>query len=166
MPPGGDPTTAPELDAAVGVMLALLWRSNHGLALLSKRMLRSHGVTGQQRMILRIIARGAGVSPGRISETASLHPSTLTGILERLVRGGFAVRSRDAGDGRRSRFDLTPRGRAVAEARQGTVESAMVRSLAPLSPEERAVVRRWLEAFGDALGHERALHQPGTTARP
>ncbi|MDP2310616.1 MAG: MarR family transcriptional regulator [Pseudomonadota bacterium] len=147
----------PEHIAEAAVTLGQLWRANHELELLSKRMIKSLGVTGPQRMVLRIIARKRGISASGICETARIHASTLTGILERLARGGFIERTRDSDDGRRARFDLTPAGTRIAEARRGTVESAIVTSLASLSPEERAVVRRWLSAFGDALGQERAL---------
>lgn len=139
-----------------GVMLGRLWRANHELELLSKRMMKRLGVTGPQRMVLRIIAQKPGISASGVCETARIHPSTLTGVLERLVRGGFVDRSRDRDDGRRARLGLTPAGTRVAEARRGTVESAIVSSLSALSPEERAVVHRWLSAFGDALEGERA----------
>lgn len=138
-------------------MLGLLWRSNHQLEMLSKRMIRALGVTGPQRMVLRIIARKPGVSAGGICETAQIHPSTLTGILERLARGGFIVRSRDGEDGRRARSEVTPLGLRVADSRRGTVESAIVQSLADFTPDERDVVRRWLSAFGDALIREQGV---------
>lgn len=139
-----------------GVMLGLLWKANHELELLSKRMMRTLGVTGPQRMVLRIIARKPGISAGGICDAARIHASTLTGILERLMRGDLIARSRDVDDGRRAQFELTPAGDKIAETRRGTVESAIVTSLTTLSSEERVVVRRWLSAFGDALALERA----------
>lgn len=148
------PDPPPVIEA--GVMLGLLWRANHELELLSKRMIKGLGVTGPQRMVLRIIGRKPGISASGVCETARIHASTLTGVLERLVRGGFVERSRDSDDGRRARLALTPAGTRVAEARRGTVESAIVSSLSALSSEERAVVRRWLSAFADALACERA----------
>lgn len=132
-------------------MLGLLWRANHEIETLSKRMIRALGVTGPQRMVLRIIAGKPGISAGGISDTARIDASTLTGMLERLARGSFLVRSRDHEDGRRARFLVTPAGQRVADARKGTVESALVASLSALSAEERAAVRRWLTAFGDSL---------------
>lgn len=142
--------------AEAGDTLGQLWRANHELELLSKRMIKTLGVTGPQRMVLRIIARRPGISASGICEAARIHASTLTGILERLVHGGFIERTRDSDDGRRARFDLTPAGARIAEARRGTVESAVITSLSSLTPEERVVVRRWLSAFGDALARERA----------
>lgn len=156
MPPTDELPPASEPAVEASTMLSLLWRANHEMQLLSKRMIKHLGVTGPQRMVLRIIVHRPGISAGAISETARIHASTLTGILERLARGGLVQRSRDSHDGRRARFDLTPAGARVAETRRGTVESAIITSLATLSPDERTVVRRWLVAFGDALGSERA----------
>lgn len=156
MPPLDHLPPEPGPAAEAGVMLGLLWRANHELELLSKRMSKTLGVTGPQRMVLRIIARKPGISATGICEAARIHASTLTGILERLARGGFIERFRDADDGRRARFHLKPTGTRIAETRGGTVEAAIIASLSALPPEERAVVGRWLSAFGDALARERA----------
>lgn len=161
--PVADPA-GEEPPAEAGEVLSLLWRANHELELLSKRMIRTLGVTGPQRMVLRIVGRRPGISATGICDTARIHPSTLTGILERLARGGFLARSRDTEDGRRARLQLTPKGSAVADTSEGTVESAMVTSLAALTPEERRAVQRWLSAFADALGAERGKGGEGPAA--
>lgn len=157
MTPTPDVPADVEATAEASAMLGQLWRANHELELLSKRMIRTLGVTGPQRMVLRIVSRRPGISATGICDTARIHASTLTGILERLVRGGFLLRARADEDARRARFDLLPAGRSIVEQRRGTVESAMLASLEGLSLEERAGVRRWLDRFADALEHERTL---------
>lgn len=152
--PGEGP--AGSLESEAGEMLALLWRTNHELALLSKRMIRSLGVTGPQRLVLRIIARSPGISASAVAAAAQLHASTLTGILDRLVRAGLLARARDSADLRRAQFVITAAAEAVVHARGGTVESAINRSIEGLSPDERVLVRRWLTAFADALAAESA----------
>ncbi len=151
--PTGSPT--PPGDAEVREVLGLLWRANHELEMLSKRMIRTLGVTGPQRMVLRIVMANAGISAGAIAEAGRIHPSTLTGILERLVRRGFLARTRDRDDARRAVLSITASGRTAANARSGTVEAAMVRALDELSPADREVVRRWLAGFSSALESER-----------
>lgn len=139
------------LPSDVPKTLGLLWRSNHEMETLSRRMLRVLGVTGPQRMVLKIIQSQPESSARAISDAARLHPSTLTGILERLSTRGLLLRHRDATDGRRAHFELTPSGKQVADITQGTVESAMLRSLADLTEDEKEVVLRWLERLGDAF---------------
>ena len=51
---------------------------------------------------LDLIARHGPLSPTALARRAGLHPATITGILDRLQRGGWIVRERDprAGDRR------------------------------------------------------------------
>ena len=44
---------------------------------------------------LELIQRAGPLSPSVLARTAGLHPATLTGILDRLQRGGWIVRERD-----------------------------------------------------------------------
>src|SRR5947209_20621939 len=49
---------------------------------------------------LDLIGREGPLSPSALARRAGLHPATLTGILDRLERGGWIVRERDANDRR------------------------------------------------------------------
>jgi DNA-binding MarR family transcriptional regulator len=44
---------------------------------------------------LELIARRGPLSPSTLARSAGLHPATVTGILDRLQRGGWIVRERD-----------------------------------------------------------------------
>lgn len=44
---------------------------------------------------LDLISRHGPVTPSALARRAGLHPATLTGILDRLERGGWVVRERD-----------------------------------------------------------------------
>ena len=49
---------------------------------------------------LDLIARVGPLSPSALARRAGLHPATLTGILDRLERGGWVARVRDQADRR------------------------------------------------------------------
>jgi len=49
---------------------------------------------------LELIARHGPLSPSALARRAGLHPATMTGILDRLQRGGWVTRDRDAPDRR------------------------------------------------------------------
>ena len=66
--------------------MRLLWAIDHGLQTRSKRMAAALGVTGPQRLVIRIVGRFPGVSAGQLARILHLDPSTLTGILRRLER--------------------------------------------------------------------------------
>jgi DNA-binding MarR family transcriptional regulator len=49
---------------------------------------------------LDLIARHGPLSPSALARRAGLHPATVTGVLDRLERGGWIVRERDPADRR------------------------------------------------------------------
>ena len=124
--------------------MKLLWAVDHGLQSTSKRMEAKMGVTGPQRLVIRIVGRYPGISAGQLAEIMQLHPSTLTGVLKRLQERGIIERRVDPNDGRRALLGLTARGRELDSLRTGTVEAAVRQAL-------KAVPRRKLEAAQDVL---------------
>jgi DNA-binding MarR family transcriptional regulator len=49
---------------------------------------------------LDLVSRHGPLSPSAIARRAGLHPATMTGILDRLERGGWVTRERDPSDRR------------------------------------------------------------------
>lgn len=131
--------------------MRLLWELHHQLAATSKRMEARLGITGPQRLAIRIIGRYPGIPAGGLAEILHLHPSTLTGILRRLERGGFVDRRADPADGRRALLGLTERGRALDGGRAGTIESAVHRALEQIPPRKVAAARDVLTAVVQSL---------------
>jgi DNA-binding MarR family transcriptional regulator len=114
-------------------------------------MLARHGVTGAQRLALRIIGRFPGLTQGRLAELLHLHPSTVTGILERLDTRGLIRRWSDPRDARRALSGLTPAGRQVDEVHEGTIEEAVRRALARLSPQQIDAAQAVFTALSEEL---------------
>ncbi|MFZ5481465.1 MAG: MarR family winged helix-turn-helix transcriptional regulator [Myxococcota bacterium] len=137
-------------DETIGT-LERLWAADHGLQALSKRMLGRIGVTGPQRFVVRVVGQEAGLTAGELARRLHLHPSTLTGILRRLVSQGLLQRLDDPRDQRRVRLRLTPRGAELDRVRHGTAEAAMRATLSKLSPEEAATFRNVLEQLAIEL---------------
>lgn len=135
--------------------MQLLWAVDHGLTRMSKRMERTLGVTGPQRLAVRIVGRKPGISAGALAETLHVHPSTLTGVLRRLVERGVLERVRDPSDARRALLRLTRRGREVDAMRSGTVEALVRGAMASLSSADLAAAGRVLARLGHALANER-----------
>jgi DNA-binding MarR family transcriptional regulator len=102
-----------------------LWSIEHSLQRISKRMGSELGITGPQRLVLRVVGRFPGLSAGEVAHVVRLHPSTMTGILRRLVASKLLLRERDPRDSRRWRLRLRPRAMAYTRTAPGTVEHSV-----------------------------------------
>jgi len=70
------------------------------LALLNHRVGARLDLNDVDLDCLDLIARHGPLSPSAIARQAGLHPATMTGILDRLERGGWVARERDPSDRR------------------------------------------------------------------
>jgi DNA-binding MarR family transcriptional regulator len=131
--------------------LQLLWSIDHGLQSMSKRMVTDLGVTGPQRFVVRLIGRFPGILAGELSDLLRLHPSTLTGILQRLEDRGLIARKRDRDDHRRARFSLTIKGKKLDALQTGTVEAIVRRVLGKLPEHRIDAAKKALAALSEEL---------------
>ena len=131
--------------------MQVLWALVHGLERASKRMRGEVGITGPQRLVLRIVGLSPGTSAGELAATLRVHPSTLTGVLKRLERQRLLTRLADPCDGRRAVLRLTPRGRRANAIRAGTVEAAVAAALTASLPRDREAARRLIESIASRL---------------
>jgi len=163
-PPGGDggPVFGEVLD-----FMRLIWALDHGLQSLSKRMQSSLGLTGPQRVALRVLGRGPGMSAGALAGILRLHPSTITGILQRLEGRGLVRRAIDPADRRRSRLELTARGRRLDVPTPRTVEAVVGGILSRYPKAEARAAAGLLEAVAAGLLAAAARPpQPGLKRAP
>lgn len=150
--PTPPPSQEPERNLGpVLEFMRTLWAVDHALQSASKRMEARNGITGPQRLVLRIVGRNPGISAGAVSETLHLHPSTLTGVLKRLETRGLVERRADPADARRALLHLTSRGRELDDVRSGSVEAAVRRSLGRLPPRTVQAARRLAETLVEDL---------------
>lgn len=106
--------------------LRTVWHLEHALERASKRMEDTLGISGPQRFALRIIGVRPGITAGDLAEVLHLHPSTVTGILQRLQARGFVRRTGNANDGRLAHLHLTAIGRRANRPNaRGTIEHAV-----------------------------------------
>jgi DNA-binding MarR family transcriptional regulator len=131
--------------------MRVIWQLDHALHRTSKRMASRLGVTGPQRLVIRIVGRFPDIPAGRLAELLHLHPSTLTGILKRLERQGMLRRRADPQDARRSLLTLSDKGRTVNVDAGGSVEACVARALRRTPPEKLAAARAVLAEIATKL---------------
>ncbi|MCC6903384.1 MAG: MarR family transcriptional regulator [Polyangiaceae bacterium] len=138
--------------------MRLLWELDHELRSASKRLLKVAGVTGPQRLAVRMIGRFPNSSAGDLADLLHVHPSTLTGVLARLERDGLLERHADPSDRRRSLLRLSKKGATVDAMRKGTVEDAVKKTFARVPASKVAAAR-------DVLAELCAVLEKQTEAR-
>lgn len=155
------PSPATSLPDVLAFMQGL-WAVVHRMERLSKQMGTSGGVTGPQRLVLRLIGLFPGISAGDLATTLHLHPSTLTGVLKRLEEQHYVTRTADPADRRRTLFKLTRRGRQASAGAHGTVEAAVAAALAHSPATHRVATRRFLDRLAAALDGQLQQAPPAT----
>jgi DNA-binding MarR family transcriptional regulator len=110
----------------------------------SRRALRDFGVSGPQIWALRTIGGAKELTAGELAARMHLHPSTVTGILQRLEARRLVRRSRRPEDRRVSRLGLTSKGRALAARAPEPPRSVVFRGLRRLGAAELRETRRSL----------------------
>jgi MarR family transcriptional regulator, organic hydroperoxide resistance regulator len=168
------PVESPEDVAPLGDALSflqVLWALTHGLESTSKRMLATLGITGPQRLVLRLIGHHGRIAAGELADALHIHPSSLTGMLQRLEQAELIRRESDPFDRRRALFKLTRRGLRLNDQRRGTIEEAVAVTLAR-QPKDRvastkAVLRALATTLEDSLTTKPTREEPiGATDRP
>lgn len=145
-----DRPTEERLDPVLD-FLRLLWDVEHRLQSTSKHMRVALGITGPQRLVLKIVSLSPGMSAGELARVVRLHPSTITGIVQRLVAKGLLIRAADPGDSRRVRLRVREHARPLTQKSEGTVEAAVQHALAGLPAGHVKHARVVLAALASAL---------------
>jgi MarR family transcriptional regulator, organic hydroperoxide resistance regulator len=135
---------------AVLTFMQVLWSVAHRLDQTSKRMRAQLGITGPQRLVLRVVG------------LYHVHPSTLTGVLRRLQALRLLRRHADPRDRRRAVLRLTAGGRRANAVKSGTVEAAVAAAMFRCRDADVAAAGRVLAAVATQL---ESGTPPGATRR-
>jgi DNA-binding MarR family transcriptional regulator len=127
--------------------LRLIWAVDHALQRRSKAMAAQLGITGPQRLVIRIVGRYPSIHARQLTDILQLHPSSVTALLKRLERRGLIRRRLDERDRRRWLLGLTRRGQVLNREAPGTIEAAVQRTLDATSRRELDGARIVLNAL-------------------
>ena len=120
------------------------------LSLLNHQVRGHLELKGTDLECLDLISREGPLSPSALARRAGLHPATLTGILDRLERGGWIVRERDPDD-RRGVLIRAERARGAEVLRlYSGMNSAMDQILAEYDEAELELLAGFLRRTAEA----------------
>jgi DNA-binding MarR family transcriptional regulator len=110
--------------------LRALWELNHSLESASRTMKRRLGVTGPERLFIRVVGQRPGITPAAIAEILRVDRSSVTPLLKRLEQRRLVRRERDLLDGRSVHLSLTASGSRIDSMDSGTIEAAVSQIIA------------------------------------
>jgi DNA-binding MarR family transcriptional regulator len=127
-----------EVDDLIGVLLQRTTKDE-------LRIMRGK-VTPAQFTIMRLLkGSGGGCTVSQVAKALRVTLSAVTPLSDRLVESGLVQRTRDAGDRRVVRLELTPKGLATTSELESVKRDTIAKYVSPLSGDE-------LRALIDVLG--------------
>jgi DNA-binding MarR family transcriptional regulator len=141
---GSPGASVAEMEAAE--VLRSLRRLFKGIHEYSKALQRRSGLSSPQAWALTILEREDGLSLRELAARMYAHPSTVSGIMDRLVARGIVRRRTDPRDRRGIRLSLTSAGRRLLRASPPAVQVGLRRALVAMPPARLKLLRESLDA--------------------
>ena len=135
-----------------GSLILALHRASHATLHALAVRLADRNLTASEINVLANLADGRNRSIGELGSDTATKPTTLTSVLDRLVRKDYVTRELDPGDRRSFRVSLTADGRRVARAARAAAEHLEQMALAAVSEADLAGFRAVTRALGEVPG--------------
>jgi DNA-binding MarR family transcriptional regulator len=123
-------------------LLAKAYQHAHAVA---RQRLAVYGLTPIQQLILGALCQDEGRSAAELGKQLVLDPATLSGILDRMVEGGWIVKETDPDDKRLLKIYLTDSAKMIAPKLMEERDKANEEILRNLSFEEKVLLKRLLK---------------------
>jgi DNA-binding MarR family transcriptional regulator len=134
-----------ELHAALGVAMR---RFIADVVIHNHRVAQALGLSASDSQFLTLLETHGPLTPGRLAELSRLTTGTVTGVLDRLEKGGYVRRDRDPHDRRKVIVTLVPANLAGVGEHYRHHAEHLETVLARRSDAELEVIIRF---FGDLL---------------
>lgn len=112
---------------------------------------RACGISGSQLWLLRELERGGGLGVSQLADRLSIHQSTCSLHVEKLVRAGLVKKLRMSEDQRRVELSVTALGRRMIARAPGPAEGVLPEAIAELSPTALRGLQKGLRQIIAAL---------------
>jgi DNA-binding MarR family transcriptional regulator len=122
------------------------------LALLNRRISARLELRDGDLDCLELVARLGPVGPSALARAAGVHPATMTGVLDRLEKGGWLARERDPNDRRSVVLKVRPERVGEVFALYSGMNAALDEICAAFTDPELEVIADFLDRTA-AAGH-------------
>jgi DNA-binding MarR family transcriptional regulator len=125
----------------------LLAKAHQKAQAVSKRGLKSYGLTPIQRLIIEALREEDQVTATDIVNRLILDHATVSDVLERMEEGGWIAKEIDPDDKRSLRISLSDKARQMSPSLIKERESVNQEILAGLTLEEKVLLKRLLRTI-------------------
>jgi len=132
------PTDLPECTV---FLLGKAYQKAHGDF---KKLLKPFGLTNMQHLVLEGLWYKEGMTAADLGKTLVLDKATLSGVIERMVDGGWVVKQDDPADARVSCLYTSEKANSMKKELINARKNANEKLLADFSNEERVLLKRFL----------------------
>jgi DNA-binding MarR family transcriptional regulator len=139
-------------EPSVTAAMEALRRIVRALRLANAEVERRLGLTVAQLFVLEQLADGRPRSVNEIAAATATDPSTVSGVVRRLIDRGLIDRGTSAADGRRAALALTRRGADLLARAPHAPQESLVAALTGLPARRRRALAEGLRALADRLG--------------
>ncbi len=123
-------------DAAISEIMQSLRRIFKAIQDYSQEVSHKFGITGPQLWALKTLAENGSLPLGELSKRMYLHPSTVSGVADRLEKKGYVERGRIQEDRRVVTVQLTPEGKKIVRKAPNPIQGKMIYGLKNLDREQ------------------------------
>jgi len=123
-------------DVAISEVMQSLRRIFKAIQDYSHEVSEKFGITGPQLWALKTISQNESLSLSDLGKRMYLHPSTITGVIDRLEKKGYVTRNRDQVDRRVIYVQLTAEGKRLAKRAPNPAQGKMIYGLKNLKRRE------------------------------
>lgn len=138
-------------DLAISETMQALRRIIKAIQDYSQDISNQFGITGPQLWALKTIFQHGDLSLSELSKRMYLHPSTMTGVVDRLEKKGFVVRERDEGDRRVVKLQITPKGANLIKKAPNPIQGKMIFGLRRLRRHELDSIFRAVQKLTEIM---------------
>jgi DNA-binding MarR family transcriptional regulator len=119
----------------------------------SKNVSAKFGVTGPQLRVLETIAQDGSLPLGELSRKMYLHPSTISGVIDRLEDKRYVARVRDSntGDRRIINVQLTLKGKRLVSKAPNPIQGKMLYGLRKLKKGELNIIHQSVQKLVEII---------------
>ena len=123
-------------DIAISEIMQSLRRIFKAIQDYSHKVSEEFGITGPQLWALKTISQNESLSLSDLGKRMYLHPSTITGVIDRLEKKRYVTRIRDQVDRRVIYVQLTAEGKRLAKRVPNPAQGKMIYGLKNLKRRE------------------------------